>query len=360
MVLGGAGNFGARIVRALRGDPAIELLVAGRRVVPVLGAEEVPGVVLDLDAGDFAAQLKALAPDLVIHCVGPFQGQDYRVAEAALRAGAHYLDLADGRPFLVHFAARLGGLAQTAQRVAIGGASTLPALSSAVVNALREGLASLESIDTVIAPGQQAPRGPATLAGVFSYLGWPFPVWHRGVWEKTWGWMDVRRVQLDIGRRWAAACDVPDLTLFLTAYPGIQTVRFHAALEFGIQHLVLWTLAAFRRWGLPFPVVRWAVGLNRWARWFDRFAGEQGGMSVTVVGQRADGARVRRTWQITAPALQGPEIPCMAAILLARRIAHGEALRIGASPCLGLLTLADFAPEFAKWGMTTRIAEDLA
>ena len=31
VVLGGAGNFGARIVRALRGDPAIDLLVAGRR-----------------------------------------------------------------------------------------------------------------------------------------------------------------------------------------------------------------------------------------------------------------------------------------------------------------------------------------
>lgn len=31
IVLGGTGNFGARIVRALRDDPAIDLLVAGRR-----------------------------------------------------------------------------------------------------------------------------------------------------------------------------------------------------------------------------------------------------------------------------------------------------------------------------------------
>ena len=35
VVVGGAGNFGARIVRALRGDPNIELLVAGRRIVSV-------------------------------------------------------------------------------------------------------------------------------------------------------------------------------------------------------------------------------------------------------------------------------------------------------------------------------------
>ena len=35
VVVGGAGNFGARIVRALRGDPNIELMVAGRRIVSV-------------------------------------------------------------------------------------------------------------------------------------------------------------------------------------------------------------------------------------------------------------------------------------------------------------------------------------
>ena len=34
VVVGGAGNFGARIVRALRGDPTIELVIAGRRKVP--------------------------------------------------------------------------------------------------------------------------------------------------------------------------------------------------------------------------------------------------------------------------------------------------------------------------------------
>ena len=40
IVLGGAGNFGARIVRALRGDPTIDLLVAGRRPISVSGAED--------------------------------------------------------------------------------------------------------------------------------------------------------------------------------------------------------------------------------------------------------------------------------------------------------------------------------
>lgn len=99
IVLGGAGNFGARIARALCGDPTIDLLVAGRRLVSVPGAEDVPSAVLDIGAPDFARRLRALSPELVIHCVGPFQGQGqgYGVAKAALAAGAHYLDLADGR-----------------------------------------------------------------------------------------------------------------------------------------------------------------------------------------------------------------------------------------------------------------------
>jgi hypothetical protein len=113
-----------------------------------------------------------------------------------------------------------------------------------------------------------------------------------------------------------------------------------------------------RRIGLPFPVDRWAVSLNHLAGMFDARAGEKGGMRVSVVGDRSGGAgRVRRTWQLIAPALDGPEIPCMAAILLARRLARGEVFEPGAFPCMGFLALAEFAPVFARWKITTRIEE---
>ncbi len=361
VVVGGAGNFGARIVRALRTDPNIELLVAGRRIISVPAAEDVPGVLVDIDEGGFAQGLKDLSPGLVIHCVGPFQGQDYRVSNAALAAGAHYLDLADGRRFITEFAAGMNDHAVRVSRVAISGASTLPALSSAVVEELRVGLSSLESIEVIIAPGQRAPRGKATLEAVFSYLGRPFLVWCRGHWRRAWGWMDLQQTQLDVGGRLAAACDVPDLELFPVRYAGVQTVRFFAALEFGVQHLTLWSLAALRRIGLPFPVARWAVSLNQLAGMFDAGAGEKGGMRISVVGNRSDsGGRVRRTWQLTAPAMDGPEIPCMAAILLARRLARGEVFQSGAFPCMGFLTLSEFAPEFARWKITTRMEEEAA
>ena len=358
VVVGGAGNFGARIVRALRGDPTIELVVAGRRKVSVPGAEEVRSVLIDIDEAGFAQSIRDLSPRLSIHCVGPFQGQDYRVANAALAAGSHYLDLADGRRFIADFAAAVNEQAVNVGRVAISGASTLPALSSAVVEELREGMCSLESIEVTIAPGQRAPRGKATLEAVFSYLGRPFQVWRKGHWRRAWGWMELEKIRLDVGGRLAAACDVPDLELFPARYPGIQNVHFSAALEFGVQHLTLWGLAALRRIGLPFPVARWAVSLNRLAGMFDAAAGEKGGMRVSVVRDRTDGSgRVRRTWQLTAPAMDGPEIPCMAAILLARRLARGEVFQSGAFPCMGFLTLSEFAPELARWKISTRTEE---
>jgi len=227
-----------------------------------------------------------------------------------------------------------------------------------VVDDLRVGLSSLESIEIIIAPGQRAPRGKATLEAVFSYLGRSFRVWRKGQWLRAWGWMELQEARLDIGRRLAAACDVPDLELFPVRYAGVQTVRFCAALEFGVQHLALWSLAALRRVGLPFPVDRWAVSLNRFSGMFDAAAGEKGGMQVTVVGNRNDdGVRVRRTWQLTAPAIDGPEIPSMAANLLARRLARGEVFKPGAYPCIGFLTLAEFATEFSRWKITTRMEE---
>lgn len=357
LVLGASGNFGGRIVRALRGDARMALTGASRSGAPVPGADDVPSVVLDLHARDFAARLAALRPQLVIHCVGPFQGQDYRVAQAALAAGAHYLDLADGRAFVAGFAAANHAQALAAGRFACSGASTLPALSSAVVDALSVDLAAIDAVETCIAPGQRAVRGAATLAAVLSYLGRPVAVLEEGIWRQRSGWMDLRRVQLDFGRRWAALCDVPDLVLLPQRYPALRSARFHAALEVGMQHFALWMLAALRRLGLPLPVERWAGTLDHMAGIFDRLGGQWGGMCVQVRGRTVDGTATARTWQLRAPAVDGPEIPCMAAVLLARRLASGEALPAGAFPCMGFLRLDEFAPEFSRWRITTAVVE---
>lgn len=354
VVVGGFGNFGARICRRLALDSGIDVVATGRQVRDGTGGT-VRGARLDLDSPSFPVDLAALQPDVVIHCAGPFQGQDYRVAQATLDAGAHYLDLADGRAFVARFAAALEERARAAGRAAISGASTLPALSSAVIDHLKLAFTRVESIEMAIAPGQHAPRGTATMAAVLGYAGQAFPWWIDGEWQTAYGWQELVRMPLPFGTRWAAACDVPDLELFPTHYAGVKTVTFRAALEVPLQHFGLWGLAALRRLSLPLPLARWAGGINRMGSWLDRLGSDCGGMRVDVVGELPGGAMQRRVWQLTARGNHGPEIPCMAAVLLTLKLARGEHVPVGAQACMGLLTLADFESEFARWHITTRI-----
>jgi saccharopine dehydrogenase-like NADP-dependent oxidoreductase len=357
VVLGGYGHFGARIVRALAKTPGIEVIAAGRN--PAQAAANLPGVDLaaitlcrlDTAAADFPQRLAATGAQLAIHTAGPFQGQGYAVARACLQAGMHYIDLADGRDFVREFAAAVDADARRAGRCAISGASTLPALSSAVVDALRGQFDALHAIDLVIAPAQATPLGMATVRAVLSYCGRPFQVWQDGRWTGVHGWAAPQAVAFaTIAPRLAAACDVPDHDLLVQRYPGVRTVRFRAALELPWLQRCLAGLAWLRRRGMPLPMAALAGAFARAGRWFDRFGSDLGGMRASLHGERA-GRPLTLHWDLTAPMLHGPEIPTFAAVLLARRLAAGEALPAGAHACMGLLTLAEFEAEFAAWGI---------
>ncbi|WP_326543704.1 saccharopine dehydrogenase NADP-binding domain-containing protein [Pseudorhodoferax sp.] len=367
IVLGGYGNFGARICRALAADAGIALLVAGRDAAraQALASELGPragAVALDLQRNDLAAQLRALGAELVVHTAGPFQAQGYAVATAAAAAGAHYLDLADGRRFVCDFPAALDAAFRLAGRTAISGASTVPALSSAVVDALCAGWQHIDRIAICIAPAQTAPRGDATLAGVLSYCGEAVPLWLDGRWQARRGWGGLRREHFARMRpRLGALCDIPDLELFPARYAVRETVVFRAAVEVGPSQRMLAMLSALRAARLIAAPARWAGALNRAGRLFDPFGSGLGGMVVRVSGLDGQGRDAARAWHIAADNDHGPEIPCMAAILLARRLARrstaGPALPVGASTAAGHLALADFAPEFARWGMVTDVEE---
>jgi hypothetical protein len=355
VVIGGLGNFGARICRRLALEPGIEVIATSRR--PTLQGEFVATAALDTRAPSFAKDIKALAPDLVIHCAGPFQGQDYRVALASMACHAHYIDIADGRDFVTGFVGAVGSAAQAAGRFAITGASTLPALSAAVVDDLKQSLAQLCAIDIVIAPGQHAPRGAATVAGVLGYAGQPFLWWREGKWRNAYGWQELQRARFSFGSRWAAACDVPDLALLPARYPGVQTVSFRAALEVSLQHYALWLLAQCRRMGLGLPMMRWGAHFDRVGTWLNWLGSDTGGMKVRLVGIDNAGREKCLAWELVAENNHGPEIPCMAAVILANRHHQGEAVPSGAQVCMGILKLSDFEPEFARWGIKTQIIE---
>lgn len=340
-VLGATGLFGARICRLLASDPAMAVTAAARdrAKLEVLHRElGVATTTLDL-AGDWHAALAATEPDLVIHTAGPFQGQDYAVAEFCVAMGAHYVDLADARGFV----ARIGALDEAARGAGVlvaSGASSVPALSSAVVDHLRDGMEQIDVIDIAITPGNRAPRGRATVAAILSYVGHSLRWWRGGRWDEVAGWHDLHRRRLPtLGRRWFSACDVPDLALFPERYRVRERVLFHAGLELPLLHLGLWLLSWPVRW-------RWlrsltpAAGAIAWLADRVRALGtDRGGMAVDVAGRLVDGRAITRRWRLIAEAGDGPWVPTLAAVALARGLARGAMVERGARPCVGLLTL---------------------
>lgn len=364
LVLGGYGNFGARICRALSGDPSIQLLIGGRdlsraqALATAVGADA-QGIAIDLGKPGLANSLHDLGVELVIHSAGPFQQQDYGVALAAAKAGAHYIDLADGRRFVCGFAGEMDGSFRAAGRTAISGASTVPALSSAVVDHLCDGWQQIDAIDICIAPAQTAPRGLATLAAVLEYCGEPIQVWMQGRWQPMLGWANPERVSFArMHPRKGALCDVPDLELFPQRYNVTRRVMFRAALEVGMAQRGLAMLAALRSSGWMARPTRLAGLLNSAARALDVLGTSTGGMVVRVDGIDASNRHATRAWHVTAANDHGPEIPCMASIQLARMLARGEQMPTGAFACMNRLRLADFEPEFARWGMLTETIDE--
>ena len=348
LVIGGYGFFGARICQALAADKAIRLLIGGRdagqalRLALQLGLEPEQAIAIDAGAPGLAQRLAELGVATLIHTAGPFQGQDYRVARAAIEAGANYIDLADGRDFVAGIG-QLDELARARGVLVTSGASSLPALSSAVVDRYAARFRRLKSIRHGIASGARAP-GLATMRGVFGYCGKPFGRRIAGRTEPAYGWLDMKRhrFQAPVGARLLGSCDVPDLALFPLRYPSVKTVTFHAGFASAPGHLLIWTAAQLVRFGVLRSLVPLAAPLQAVSRWLEPFVSDKGGMFVAMHGIGVDGRVLSLEWQLLAAQNHGPHIPCGAAIALAGKLARGDELPHGAMPCMGILTVEEY------------------
>ncbi len=361
VVFGGTGHFGTRICRRLAKEPDLELIVTSRsaeRAIRLAAelqdqAATVNIAAVDQDAPDLAARLRELNPTVVIHTAGPYQGQDYGVAQACIDAGCHYVDLADGRQFVAGFDS-LDAAAKEVGVVLVTGASTLPGVSSAVVNQMRDRFQSIERIETSIAPAHQTPRGPGTVRAVLSYCGAPFDTWHDGEWRTVYGWQDLRWQRYpSLGRRLSGACDVPDLALFPDYVPGVRTVSFHAALEAPWEQLGLWVMAWLTRIGIVRDWTRFAPAFLAMSERLIRLGSRRGGMQLRIDGMGLDGKAHTCHWQLVAEQNHGPEIPCTPTIVVAKQLLAGKLSEPGAYPCLGLFTVAELMAELADFDITS-------
>jgi len=362
LVLGGYGFFGQRISAALASSESLRVLIAGRdpgramHAARAIGLSAERAVFLDARDPNLAAELRRLQVDVLIHTAGPFQGQDYAVARAAIAARCHYIDLADGRRFAAGVSS-LGTLASAARVTVISGASSVPALSSAVIERYLPKFRRLESIQIGISSGARAP-GLATVRGVFSYGGKPIRSLQDGAWVDTYGWLGLHRHHFPepLGNRWLGSCDVPDLELFPQRYPTVKTVSFHAGFASDLGHLVVWTLAGLIRHGVLTDMRVFARPLRRLSRWIEPIVSDKGGMFVSLEGEGTEGMPLRINWNLIAEKNHGPHIPCGAAIALAKKIGAGAPIPRGAMACVGLLTVEEFLEPLRDLSISEKVA----
>jgi hypothetical protein len=291
----------------------------------------------------------------VIDAAGPFQGADLRFARAVIEAGAHYLDLADGRDFVAAFIS-LDELAREKGVVAITGASSTPALTHAVLDRLLAGWRRVDSVRAGIAPGNKMERGAALMSAILSWTGAPVRVFEDGAWRTRSGWSDCGVIDVpDLGRRRFALAETPDLDLIQARYAPRDAALFMVGLELPLMHRGMEAIGVLRRWGIVRDPARWSEAFRVSGDMLLDFGSDRGGMIVEATGRDADDRSVQAKWSMLAPNGLGPYTPTFATLLLARRIIAGDAPPPGARACVGLLGLEEFEREFARHGFTTRI-----
>lgn len=348
LIIGGYGNFGSFITKALALEVDIQVIVAGRslekakQLISNLEAKNKPEVLkLDINL-DITSAFNFVNPHIVIHTSGPFQEQGYDVAKACIKNNIHYIDLADGRSF-VEGIVSLDESAKIHNILAISGASSVPCLTSALVDYYKSQFNSIETIDYGITTAQRTARGLATTAAILGYTGKAFKTLIKGHPTDIYGWQGLRaRKYSKVGWRLLGNCDVPDLALFPKLYPELKTVRFYAGLEIPFIHVTLWGLSWLVRIGLIRKLDKFAPLLLRLSFLFDWLGSSNSAFHMVLSGKDETGNDKSITFELTARSGDGPFIPCMPAILLTKKLVRSEINKVGAFPCVGFISRDEY------------------
>jgi hypothetical protein len=354
VVLGGYGVFGSRIAASLARHSELELIIAGRdstrasALAATLGPRPARAMAIDITDAAQVRALLAQRPAVLVDTVGPFQGRDLAVAELCVQAGIHYVDIADGRERVAGIAA-LDAAARGRDVLVVSGASTVPAVSSAIVADLVAPREEVVEIDVGISPGHRAPRGVATTRAILSYCGRAVPSLAGTGREYGWGGLTGHRYPPPVGRRWLSNVDTPERAIWRDRFPALRRGSVRAGLEIGVLHLGLSALSRAVRAGLVRSLVPQAAPLIRIADAFDRFGSDAGAMHVRVVLRDAPGRLAWRQATLVAERGDGPQIPATPAPLVVKKLlsipGYEPIAARGARPCIDLVSMPEIMAE---------------
>src|SRR5690348_8444513 len=365
LLVGGTGEFGRRLLRGLIETTDLDVIVAGRDITRCeriardfnLGRARTRVSALQYDATRASVdQLRASGAFLVADAAGPYQHANHNLVRAAIAAGMHYIDLADGREFVARFG-ELDDVARKMGTTALCGCSSTPALSTAVLDQLTPGWQAIETVHVGISPGNRAsPCGLSVIRSILSYAGKPVRVFVDGEWTTRMGWGLPQRREMGILRaRWLSLCETPDLDILPARYCVQREALFRGGLELAAFHFGLFALGAIawsRLVGSLEPLAPW---VQKAAKAAATLGSDRGGMLVEVTGLNRDGARVYAKWTLIAESGDGPYVPTLPALAAIRALVEKRLNRPGVSACVGMLDLATIADEFRPYRITTQM-----
>jgi len=280
LIAGASGVFGRLLAGELLETTEADLLLAGRdpgrlsATCRVLAAgNRIEPLVLDLR--DPSALAAAAEGCFAVTCAaGPFQSLPRELPAAAIGAGAHWLDIADDRGWMLGLLEdrALDRQATEAELTVMPGASTVPALSGALVRWCCQRVPAATDARITLFLGNRNEKGVAALASALST-----------------GFSDPRPVRLPGGRRLASRFESLD-TVLLRAELGLET-EFRVAFELALVNRLIGILSSFTP--CLAPDVRQRIGrvLSRAAAPLSRFGSGQGCLQAELWSR--DGRSIR-------------------------------------------------------------------
>jgi NAD(P)-dependent dehydrogenase (short-subunit alcohol dehydrogenase family) len=271
LIAGGSGVFGRLLARELLNTTSVDLILAGRNLAAAdaacreLGAPD-RAFPMALDLGDPESLTFAARDCVAVACAaGPFQELSRELPAAAVRAGAHWVDIGDDEGWVVPILddTTLDAAGREAGQAVIPGLSTVPAISGALARWGRERLPGAQRARVTLFIGNRNAKGAGAIASAMAS-----------------GFGRPTRVDLPFGGRLAYLGRSPDTEL-LRRDLGLDA-EFRVVLEWGPAGLFVSGVGPI--WSRLGDRARSRIAglLSSIARPFGRFGSEGGCIQVDV------------------------------------------------------------------------------
>lgn len=382
LIIGGYGQLGSCIAHQLAHEEDIQLIIAGRHrhraealavalnQTQLTQSHRVRAEALDIDS-NVAEKLFELKPALVIHTAGPFREQGYQVASACMEIGAHYIDLATD-PGFVGGMVGLRNSANDKNVLIVSGASAKPCLVFAVLQQFHRKFAELQQVEYRHSRALVGLRGQASVADLLGQNGGPIDVLRDGAVATEYAGQRWRLLPAKgFGTRWLTNSTGTLPHAVADRFRSLGDCRFFEGVDLKPLQVKLWLLSwPVRLKLLPHPeklaavVRRLLVPFMRFDRGVDIYRISMRGMgkeAAPAAGNNAPNAaedkaadggaepdeleldpQLTMSLEIHGKSGDGLYLQCIPAILLTRKILHGQLEQVGVVSCAGLISLKEY------------------